>query len=545
MYMKNIKFIAIAMGALLLLAGCNREEPEILQGEPDFASVKLSSTSTAIDVDGGEKVIFFATNRVEVEALCEANWIDVSVENNSLTLFVDPNEEAESRLAVVDVVVGHEPDVAKARLKVVQQGNSTTNLSATEKANCYVAQTERSYYFSAAVKGNGKRDGHSRYFITEGFDIEGAAYADLAWEATYDGDKTRSTKIIEGTPIYSAEEEAIYFSTGESEGNALITIHNAEGDILWSWHIWVTNKPIKTNSANGLEWMDRNLGALTNEVGDIANRGMLYQWGRKEPFLPSPKEYVAVPKHTYDENYNLLETEEEYLAIQEAIEAAREQVNHNNMQTGDGFLEWEYLGVAPVAMQAPGNLEYAVQNPTTFLGCRVDIPIGEYVFDWYLQKDLYGVEGLLQQSQSMLWGDAEVGGDYKTIFDPCPPGYAVPPRSSFDSLEGGYACTYVSRDWEAAEGGWIWKGGTGDYFPSSGNFDVSGLIGETGEKMLYWSAESFGSGAQGFGKSATLFVAYNDVYYGIYPLLDVAEAASWYSYGARCYGAAVRCVRSK
>lgn len=61
----------------------------------------------------------------------------------------------------------------------------------------------------------------------------------------------------------------------------------ADGEILWSWHIWVTNRPITTSGGNDLQWMDRNLGALSNEIGDVANRGMLYQWGRKEPFLPS------------------------------------------------------------------------------------------------------------------------------------------------------------------------------------------------------------------------------------------------------------------
>ena len=91
--------------------------------------------------------------------------------------------------------------------------------------------------------------------------------------------------------------------------------------------------------------------------------------------------------------------------------------------------------------------------------------------------------------------------------------------------------------------GWSWSGGNGDYFPSAGNFDVSGLIGETSERLLYWTAKSYGSRTNGFGKAGTLFVAFDEVYYGVYPILDGAEAAAWYSYGARCYGASVRCVK--
>lgn len=537
--MKNIQYI---LPFTLLLAACS-QPAEILYPEADFASVKLSSVSAVISEDGGEKTVFIATNREDWDVQCIEEWVDISIEDNKITVYVDENPDKDSRLAVVDVIAGTKPDVAKARLKVLQKGASTADLSADGTANCYIAHTNASFRFDASVKGNGADDGNTFYIGHHGLEITEAAYADLAWESTFDADKTRSTKIISGAPVYSQEEQAVYFSTGEIQGNAVISVHDAEGEILWSWHIWVSDEPVKTSKGNGLEWMDRNLGALNNDPEDIANRGMLYQWGRKDPFLPSPAAYREVPFHTYDEEGNLLETEEEYYAIQAQIEQARVALNISNTQTGDGSLEWEYVSVAPVALQAPGNIEHSVQNPTTVLGCRTDIPIGEYVFDWYLQQDLVGKNGSLQQSQSDLWGYAQAGTAYKTIFDPCPPGYAVPPRGAFDDIQEGYACTYVDREWERNAYGWTWKGGNGDYFPSTGNLDVSGLIGETSEKMLYWTAETFGSGASGFGKAATLFVAFNEVYYGIYPILDAAEAAAWYSYGAKCFAAPVRCVK--
>ena len=537
--MKNIQYI---LPFTLLLAACS-QPAEILYPEADFASVKLSSGSAVISEDGGEKTVFVATNREEWDVQCVEDWVDISIEDDRITVYVDENPDKDSRLAVVDVIAGTKPDVAKARLKVLQKGAATADLSADGTANSYIAHTNASFRFDASVKGNGADDGNTFYIGYHGLEITEAAYADLAWESTFDADKTRSTKIISGAPVYSQEEQAVYFSTGEIQGNAVISVHDAEGEILWSWHIWVSDEPVKTSKGNGLEWMDRNLGALNNDPEDIANRGMLYQWGRKDPFLPSPAAYREVPFHTYDEEGNLLETEEEYYAIQAQIEQARVALNISNTQTGDGSLEWEYVSVAPVALQAPGNIEHSVQNPTTILGCRTDIPIGEYVFDWYLQQDLVGKNGSLQQSQSDLWGYAQAGTAYKTIFDPCPPGYAVPPRGAFDDIQDGYACTYVDREWERNAYGWTWKGGNGDYFPSTGNLDVSGLIGETSEKMLYWTAETFGSGASGFGKAATLFVAFNEVYYGIYPILDAAEAAAWYSYGAKCFAAPVRCVK--
>ena len=338
-------------------------------------------------------------------------------------------------------------------------------------------------------------------------------------------------------------EKATATPEEKNHPSSLVALCDGSGRILWSWHLWVSNNAVTTVTSNGLEWMDRNLGALNNDPDDIANRGMLYQWGRKEPFLPSSVEYMEVPTHSYDENYELLESEEEYYAIQTEIEAMRSVLNINNTQRGDGSYEWIYVGLeAPVALNAPGNIDYALNHPTTILGCRTDIPIGEYLFDWYLQQNLVNSNGVMMQAYSELWGSAEMGTDYKTIFDPCPPGYCVPPSGAFGTLPKEYACTYLSRDWRKGAYGWTWLDGE-NYFPAAGNLDVSGLMGETSERMLYWTAESDNEAMTSLGKSATLFVAYNDIYYGIYPLLDGTVPASWYSYGARAYAASVRCVR--
>lgn len=529
--------------ALLFIVGCTNESREVCYAEPDYANVTLSSTSATIAREGGSKELFVATNREVWDAITEADWIDVSIEGNTLTLFVDENGASEERLAVITITAGSKPDTAVARFKLLQMGIPAVDLSATATANCYKAPTETTLSFRADVKGNGGADGNSRYIATHSAMLEGGSYAELIWESTFDGDKTRSTRIIAGEPFYSAAEERIYLTTGTTEGNALVALMDGGGRILWSWHIWVSNNNLTTVTSNGLEWMDRNLGALNNEPDDINNRGMLYQWGRKEPFLPSPVEYMEVPTHRYDEEYNIAETEEEYNAIEQEIEAKRVVLNVNNTQRGDGSHEWRYVGFeAPVALNAPGNIEYALNHPTTILGCRTDIPIGEYLFDWYMQQDLVNSSNVAMQSTSQLWGSAEAGTSYKTIFDPCPAGYCVPPAGAFGYLDKDFACAYVNSQWRKERCGWTWTDGD-SYFPAVGNFDVSGLVGETSERMLYWTAESDNETMLPLGKAATLFVAYNEIYYGVYPLLDESVAASWYSYGARAYAASVRCVK--
>lgn len=78
-------------------------------------------------------------------------------------------------------------------------------------------------------------------------------------------------------------------------GNALIGAYDEAGYMLWSWHIWVTpyagivndnetNVLVGTlHSYNNQEWMDRNLGALNTLTTAVPE--LMYQWGRKDPFL--------------------------------------------------------------------------------------------------------------------------------------------------------------------------------------------------------------------------------------------------------------------
>jgi hypothetical protein len=82
--------------------------------------------------------------------------------------------------------------------------------------------------------------------------------------------------------------------------------------------------------------MDRNLGATSAKPGDASALGLLYQWGRKDPFLGST-------------------------SISEDIEAA-------------STLKWP----DPVAStKETGTIAYSVSHPTTFITTR------EENYDWY------------------------------------------------------------------------------------------------------------------------------------------------------------------
>ncbi|MCI6319654.1 MAG: fimbrillin family protein [Rikenellaceae bacterium] len=70
-------------------------------------------------------------------------------------------------------------------------------------------------------------------------------------------------------------------------GNAAVSIRFG-GEFRWTIHIWVTDYAGESYQAsNGLEFMDRNLGATSTKVTEPASYGVYYQGVRYNPF-PGP-----------------------------------------------------------------------------------------------------------------------------------------------------------------------------------------------------------------------------------------------------------------
>lgn len=175
---------------------------------------------------------------------------------------------------------------------------------------------------------------------------------------------------------------------GINEGNAVIALTVA-GKIYWSWHIWVTdydpNKPDGWRSVNGRKWMDRNLGAMSGEyTPDGAARGLIYQWGRKDPF-PGTKGFGDnTPKPVY---------------VYDAGGSPEKYIDYISKQTN---------GI---------NLIYSLQHPDQIIYASLD---ESEESDWYTTNTQ-------EYANNQLWS-----ADKKTIFDPCPAGWRVPDNEAFD-----------------------------------------------------------------------------------------------------------------
>ena len=169
------------------------------------------------------------------------------------------------------------------------------DLSEKGTANSYIISAEGFYYFDASVIGNGEFGmkntlggawaGATDLFHTDNPTISPAS-AELLWEST--------EGMITGVSYKDGE---ISFSASGAEGNALIVAKNDNDEIIWSWHIWSTDEPqdhLYVNNLGNYTIMDRNLGATRADRGNgneyFDAIGMLYQFGRKDPFYVSIKQ---------------------------------------------------------------------------------------------------------------------------------------------------------------------------------------------------------------------------------------------------------------
>ncbi len=141
-----------------------------------------------------------------------------------------------------------------------------------ETANCYIISEPGSYKFKA-VKGNRNES------------VGAVAYVEVLWESI---GTTEIPNVGDLIKYVSYSDEYVCFNTNSEfqKGNAVIAAKNSDGVILWSWHIWLTDQPteqIYYNNAGIM--MDRNLGAFSAQPGSVGSKGLLYQWGRKDPFI--------------------------------------------------------------------------------------------------------------------------------------------------------------------------------------------------------------------------------------------------------------------
>lgn len=246
------------------------------------AVIKTSSSSLTVDAWGGVKktITYSIINPrpgAKLTAKSETSWIrDIVVGDGEVTFSKTFNFNGSSRTG--KIVLEYE-DAEPVTVTVTQNawsGGPVSSLGVSESANCYIV-TKPGVYKMPAVKGNDKSQKVS------------AASVEVLWETRSDAD----VKVGDIVNLTVYDNGNIYFnvkgktSSTVPEGNALIAAKDASGNILWSWHIWVTSvRPKDQVYKNGAgTMMECDLGAAYVESGVYPwSSGLYYQYGRKDPF---------------------------------------------------------------------------------------------------------------------------------------------------------------------------------------------------------------------------------------------------------------------
>ena len=195
--------------------------------------------------------------------------------------------------------------------------------------------------------------------------------------------------MVKSVSANSSEKVVVVQLNAGIVGNAVVAA-KLDDVIVWSWHVWVTDYDpmsdpfVWTDKSTGTSYtfMDRNLGARNAKKYDAGSLGLLYQWGRKDPFVGADGTESSVYVLKYDIDGNRVR------------EVSEERPTY------------------PSSDSESTNLPLSIQNPNTFYSA----PSSAWpVVDW-LTDDA-------QRQNHDLWGGVS---GYKTKYDPCPEGWKVP-----------------------------------------------------------------------------------------------------------------------
>jgi len=247
------------------------------------------------------------------------------------------------------------------------------------------------------------------------------------------------------------------------QGNAVVAVRDADNAIMWSWHIWMTDalaaQPIATTNHNGLtyEIMPQNLGfcygeslgwtspsrtvyvkltqktdvaygialslpcehiiAISQDGASgttlLADNAPFYQWGRKDPFAAGAGKGI----------YQTVDGEKSFYTT---------------------YPNWQYRSMSAVLNNMTVNLNYDTDNIPT-IAATIQKPMTLYrSINRYNGSSYYLNLWSAQYTAAETFAPETVAQPevLKTIYDPCPVGYCIPPIGAFNGFVTNNANAY-------------------------------------------------------------------------------------------------------
>lgn len=463
----------------------------------------ITVTSTAKINDSDTEVPVGWTTAFDTEDGTCPDWLTMSEPDaeGNVKIAVAPQDKSTDE-APHATILRNTPEVTDYDLS--KEGDASKPINT---ANCYIVNAPGTYRLPL-VYGNAIKNGNTNLdsgigetnFIPSAKSAEGVvdpwipevAEAIILWQDV-------QTAMISNAAITS-DNKYMTFSVDKNtiqQGNAVVAVRDASQNILWSWHIWVTDfkpgddnlipvkQPDVTTTYNAMPYTlgycagpnpeyyparDVTITFTQDGTGEqkefvirqqyyekaINNNTPFYQWGRKDPF-PA--------------------------ATDKQEEADRSKI-YKTLGKNDYIKNCIYAG----------GMDFTTANSVNSIAASILNPL---TFSTANDKFWYGSEVI-----SSLWGNVDDSSlPQKTIYDPSPVGYCVPPELFFWKSTSAINLSLSTKE---AKGYWLYcqendKSGLMLFVPSSGRRDDdNGKIGDVGDYCMLWTCWSANSGARRF-----------------------------------------------
>lgn len=440
------------------------------------------------------------------------NWTDLDVTNQATMFSEETTNAPTTTTTTTTTTYSHTLSTPEAftisstntntlKGRSAPTGNSKTNpkgLANGNTANCYVVGAP-GWYTIPLVFGNGLLNG-SKNTNSKLWDRYVDAYGNTITQPyIYAAASIGSARVlwqdVEGlvrdVEVYGTEY--LRFNVQQStiaEGNAVIGCFDTNGKCIWSWHIWVT--PIDINSATNRTYATSEWGSggfLNVPIGFVQGGTTTWESGSVTiRFIPKD------PQST-DQSPTYVE------ALAKEFTLTKNPPSGNvNPQTPGRYPTYQWgrkdpmrpLTATPIggSTDCPvypgpgGNRDYLPTNAT----------MNDGVMQWIQNPHKFHTNtsgGIVRKA--FLWNafvssanDVEYTSAYtaKSLYDPCPYGYSVPPGGAYNdfviSYVGGVPSQYFTSPAPSASNG---TGGSGQ---SLNSFDMP--------NKTYGNANGYGFG---------------------------------------------------
>ena len=347
-------------------------------------------------------------------------------------------------------------------------GNARTSMST---ANCYMVHTAGDYKLPL-VYGNAIKDGAANTAAYTGVSGQLETFHNHAGKAITDPwiknnkDESDNDIVVSTAELLWQDAEGLITAVGiigdyltltvgkdaaTQEGNAVIAAKDADDNIVWSWHIWVTKETFADASLTTVATGSHNYSVTPVNLGWVPTGGdgkqgyaPFYQWGRKDAFIPS-----TGSGNTNRTVYDISNTAVTGLTKKASTTAA---------------------------------IADNIKNPTTFY--YNSSTLGPCDTQYYNMWD----------AQQTVTGNITTA-TKKTVYDPCPAGFCVPTGNLYYFMGKDGSSDRTMGTWDTPNKGATWNistTGNNLFFPASGcRNDTSGTLSDVGSGGYYWSASPY------------------------------------------------------